>query len=85
MSAADDLHMTNYYEDPTGDPVPTNHKMHKGYSPLTTNKTGQHLHNYTYDPSDTDPEEGTAASPHLAETVNENDLWVDTTPEEVEE
>lgn len=85
LSQADDLHSVNYYDDPTGAPVPSSYKMRRGYSSLTTSKSGQHVHNYPYDPSNTDSEAGTVAPEDLRDTVQPNDFWVDNTPEEPEE
>ena len=80
MTLRDPGHLYDGYDDPTG--VAPRGLNARQKSPLTTNVPGQHLHNYPYDPSDTDPEEGKAASPELAESVNDHDLWVDTTPDE---
>lgn len=82
MSAADDLHMNSAYDDPTGKPVSSNYKMHRGYSSLTSDVPGQHMHNTTFDPSNDDSEAGTVAPEDLRDTVEQNDVWIDTTPEE---
>lgn len=79
MSLADELHSVNYYGDNTGAPVPSNHKMRKGYQPVTTSRA-QHMHNYPFDPSNDDEAEGTVSPPDLRDTVTENDFWVDTSP-----
>lgn len=66
----DPANIHNHYDDPTGVPSPlSNEAMHRGYSPLTTDTPGQHVHN-------------TAGTPETAgkTIVEDDDLYIDTTP-----
>lgn len=69
------------FSDPTGAPSPVgNERMHRGYTPLTTDVPGQHVHNTVGDPAG-DPLADPVV-PAQKDVIEGNDLWIDTTPAE---
>jgi len=81
LSPDDPSNIHSPYPDNTGVSSPiSNEAQHRGYSPVTTDKSGQHIHNTIGDPVG----DAEAVPPYDAQKdiVNNNDLWVDITPAE---
>lgn len=77
----DPSNLNLFHPDPTGVSSPLNNEaVSRAYNTVGTDKQGQFIHNTVGDPAG-DPD-GDPVVPAIRETVQENDVYIDITPDE---